>query len=62
MRHTGFGSSRLEGSGGTLPQGQDTRSQVPVEESVEQGCRRAGKSRIASVLPRLVQGPVLLDR
>jgi hypothetical protein len=56
------GSSRLQGSGGALPQGQDTRSQVPVEESVERGYRRAGKSRIVSLLPCLVQRPVLLDR
>jgi hypothetical protein len=57
MRHTGFGSSRLEGSGGTLPPGQDTRSYVPVEESVERGCRRAGKSRMPPYFPAWSRGP-----
>ena len=62
MRQTCFDSSRLEKSGRTLSQGEDTRSQVRVEKSVSRGSRAGGKSRIASVLPRLVQGLVLLGQ
>jgi len=45
-----------------LPHREITRSQVLVEESVERGSRSGGKSRIASVLPRLIQELVLLGQ
>src|SRR5260370_8126911 len=37
-------------------------SQVGVKESVERGSRPGGKRKVASVLPRLVQGLVLLGQ
>src|SRR5260370_11977971 len=62
MRQTYFDSSRLEGRVGQIPHSEDTMSQARVEESVERGNRPGGKSRVASVLPRLVQGLVLLGQ
>jgi DNA-binding CsgD family transcriptional regulator len=62
MRQTCFDSSKQQKSGRTLPQAEDTRSQVRGEESVPRGSRAGGKSSIASVLPRLVQGLVLLGQ
>src|SRR5260370_34105841 len=62
MRQTYFDSSRLEGRVRSLPHSEDTMSQVRVEESVERGSRPGGQSRVASVLPRLVQGLVLLGQ
>src|SRR5258708_17887349 len=62
MRQTYFDSSRREGRVRSLPHSEDTMSQVRVEESVERGSRPGGQSRVASVLPRLVQGLVLLGQ
>src|SRR6266567_7770473 len=62
MRQTYVGSSQREGSARPLPHREITRSQVLVEESVERGSRSGGKSRIASVLPRLIQELVLLGQ
>ncbi len=62
MRQTYFDSSRLEGRVRSLPHSEDTMSQARVEEIVERGSRPGGKSRVASVLPRLVQGLVLLGQ
>jgi DNA-binding CsgD family transcriptional regulator len=62
MRQTYVGSSQREGSVRPLPHREITRSQVLVKESVERGSRSGGKSRIASVLPRLIQELVLLGQ
>src|SRR5258708_35679190 len=62
MRQKYFESSRREGRVRSLPHSEDTMSQVRVEESVERGSRPGGKSKVASVLPRLVQGLVLLGQ
>jgi DNA-binding CsgD family transcriptional regulator len=62
MRQTYVGSSQREGSARPLPHREITRSQVLGEESVERGSRSGGKSRIASVLPRLIQELVLLGQ
>jgi ATP/maltotriose-dependent transcriptional regulator MalT len=62
MRQPYVGSCKLERRMRPIPQGQDTRSAVRVEERVERGSRAGGKSRIASELPSLVQGLVLLGQ
>ncbi len=62
MRQTYVGSSQRGGSVRPLPHREITRSQVLVEESVERGSRPGGKSRIASVLPRLIRELVLLGQ
>lgn len=62
MRQTYFDSSMQEGRVRSIPHGEDTMSQVRVEESVERCSRPAGKSEVASVLPRLIQGLVLLGQ
>jgi hypothetical protein len=62
MRQIDVGSSQREGSARPLPHSENTRSQALVEESVERRSRAGGKSTIASVLPRLIQGLVLLGQ
>ena len=62
MRQIYVGPSQLEGSVRLLPYIENTRPQALVEESVEPGSRAGGKSRIASVLPHLIQGLVLLGQ
>jgi ATP/maltotriose-dependent transcriptional regulator MalT len=62
MRQTDVGFSQREGSIRPLPHNQNTRSQALVENSAKRSSRAAGKSRIASVLPRLIQGLVLLGQ
>lgn len=62
MRQIDVGSSQREGSARALPHSENTRSQALVEESVERRSRADGKSTIASVLPRLIQGLVLLGQ
>ena len=62
MRQTYVGPSQREGSVRPLPHSENTRSQVLVEESAERNSRVGGKSRIALVLPRLIQGLVLLGQ
>lgn len=62
MRQTYVGSSQREESGRTLPHSENMRSQALVDESVERRSRADGKSKIASVLPHLIQGLVLLGQ
>ena len=62
MRRIYIASCKLEGRMRPLLQGQDTRSAGRVEERVQRTSRADGKSRIASMLPSLVQGLVLLGQ
>ena len=62
MRQAYVGPSQREGSVRPLPHSENTRSQVLVEESAERNSRVGGKSRIALVLPRLIQELVLLGQ
>ena len=62
MRQTYSGFCKLEGKTRPLPRRQDTRSTMWVEVRVERDSRADGKSRIASVLPGLIQELVLLGQ
>jgi len=62
MGQTDVGYFQREGSARPLPHSENTRSQALVEEGVERSSRADGKSRIASVLPHLIRGLVLLGQ
>jgi len=62
MRQTRVGSFQREGSVRQLPHSENTWFQALVKGSVEQSSRAGVQSRIASVLPRLIQGLVLLGQ
>lgn len=62
MRPIYVGFSQREGTVRPLPYSENTRSQALVEESAERGGRAGGKSTIASMLPHLIQGLILLGQ
>lgn len=62
MRQTDVDPSQTEGSTRPLPHSQNKGSQALVEETVKRRSGADGKSRIASVLPHLIQGLVLLGQ